>query len=74
MRHLIQVVDAVKGRVGSCTHCGNPATREARFDEGGAVLIEKYCGACGEPNTFQQLQEWYSIILEGPMNWLFCSV
>ena len=62
MRHLIQLVDASKDRVGysgTCTHCGRPAAKEAHFDEGTAVVIERYCAECSEPEMFARLQKWY---------------
>lgn len=29
-----------------CIHCGQPATKEAMFQEDGAIVIEKYCDVC----------------------------
>jgi hypothetical protein len=31
-----------------CVTCGNVATKEALFDVGEAMIIEKYCDACAE--------------------------
>jgi hypothetical protein len=31
-----------------CVSCGNTATKEALFDVGEAMIIEKYCDTCTE--------------------------
>jgi hypothetical protein len=38
----------VSGKTKFCLKCGGTATKEALFDVGGAMLIEKYCDACAE--------------------------
>lgn len=30
----------------NCTHCGQPATKEALFKNSGAIVVEKYCDDC----------------------------
>lgn len=30
----------------TCVHCGSPATKEALFDGGGIIVVEKYCDEC----------------------------
>ena len=34
------------GNTKFCITCGNKATKEALFDVGGAMIIEKYCDTC----------------------------
>jgi hypothetical protein len=34
-----------------CISCGHTATKEALFDVGEAMIIEKYCDACAERET-----------------------
>jgi hypothetical protein len=38
----------VGGKTKFCLKCGGTATKEALFDVGGAMLIEKYCDTCAE--------------------------
>lgn len=63
MRHPYLVRDSQpngKGSKGNCTHCGQPATKEALFKSKGAIVVEKYCDGCLEPRKFGVLMSDYS--------------
>ena len=45
MKHMLVDVD---GKSKFCLKCGSRATKEALFDEDGAMLKEKYCDICAE--------------------------
>jgi hypothetical protein len=47
----------VSGRTKFCLKCGGTATKEALFDVGGAMLIEKYCDTCAEKEVKWQLMD-----------------
>ena len=47
----------VSGKTKFCLKCGGTATKEALFDVGGAMLIEKYCDTCAEKEVKWQLMD-----------------
>ncbi|HXV46622.1 MAG TPA: hypothetical protein VD736_08115 [Nitrososphaera sp.] len=42
------------------THCGQPATKEALFRDGGAIIVEKYCDDCLKSEKFTAIMMFYS--------------
>jgi len=53
------ISDGGEQTFGACTHCGNPARKEAHLREDGVTVIEKYCEECMQPDRFESLQKWY---------------
>lgn len=49
-----------------CIHCGQPATKEAVFLDGGCTILEKYCDGCiMDPPRFKEIQkaqEWAAVL------------
>jgi hypothetical protein len=44
----LRSIDDVGKNPKFCVTCGNMATKEALFDVGEAMIIEKYCDTCAE--------------------------
>ncbi|HEX9677224.1 hypothetical protein [Nitrososphaera sp.] len=53
-----------KGKYGSqvCIHCGQPATKEALFRSGGAIVVEEYCDSCLQAEKFMAIMTFYGQI------------
>jgi hypothetical protein len=42
----IEIEEKNKGKIYFCIGCGSVATQIAHFKIEGAIIIERYCGAC----------------------------
>jgi hypothetical protein len=49
------------GKTGICIHCGQPATKEALFRNGSAVIVEKYCDSCLQDERFSAIMTFYAM-------------